>query len=60
MISIFTYNSEKLIQILFEFSPQIVGGHEIVLANFRWKKTFQSNKLSDLISSSPAVNKSDV
>ena len=36
-ISIFN-TSEKLVQILLEFSQQIVEGYEFVLAKFRYKK----------------------
>ena len=42
-ISLFN-NSEKLVQILLEFSHQIVEGYKFVLAKFRWKRPFQSTK----------------
>ena len=49
MISLFN-NSEKLVQILLvqillEFSQQIVEGYGFVLAKFRWKRPFQSTKI---------------
>ena len=37
-------NSEKLVQILLEFSQQIVEGYELVLARFRWKDVFSQPK----------------
>ena len=38
-------NYEKLVLILLEFNQQIVEGYEFVLANFRWKRPFQSTKI---------------
>ena len=40
-ISLFN-NSEKLVQILLEFSQQIVEGYEFVLAKFRCRRPFPS------------------
>ena len=37
-------NSDKLVQILLEFSQQIVDGYEFVLAKFRWKDPFSQLK----------------
>ena len=48
MISLFNY-TEKLVQILLEFSQQIVEGYEFVLAEFRWKRPLQSTQICDLI-----------
>ena len=45
-ISLFN-NSEKLVQILLEFSQQIVEGYKFVLAKFRWKRPFQSTQVCD-------------
>ena len=41
-------NSEKLVQILLEFSQQIVEGYEFALAKFHWNRPFQTTKLCDL------------
>ena len=41
-------NSEKLVQIILEFSQQIVEGYEFVLAQFHWKRPFQSTKICGL------------
>ena len=34
----------ELVQILLEFSQQIVEGYEFALAKFRWKKTLSVNQ----------------
>ena len=46
-ISLFN-NSEKLVEILLEFSQQIGEDYEFVLAKFRWKRPFQSTKICNL------------
>ena len=43
-ISLFN-NSEKLVQILLEFSQHIVESYEFVLAKFHWKRPFQSTQI---------------
>ena len=47
MISLFN-NSEKLAQILLEFSQQIVEGYEFVLAKFHWKRPVRSTNNCNL------------
>ena len=42
-------NSKKLVQILLEFSQQIVEGYEFVLAKFCWKRPFQWTQICNLI-----------
>ena len=41
-------NSEKLVQILLEFSQHIVEHYEFVVAKFHWKRPFQSTQICNL------------
>ena len=41
-------NSEKLVQILLEFSQQRAEGYEFMLAKYRSKRHSQSTKICDL------------